>query len=206
MIIFILKYLCYFYKLFCWILIIVIGSIITCLRSKAIKVNDSKTLDYTENDYSPPHNRKNIKLNNQKTDDEIYQKQQKMNSNKENNYGPSFVPSINDTNSSSELDLTQTILDSDSDEYSDKKRSNKESISDGERKPLKSCLKPLPNYNIVPKINKKVSFHKKIKIRVIESEETPSLRMMSESEKCRMKSESSAELNRLRMKKKYNPI
>lgn len=202
MIVFLCEPLYFFFKFCYWFVIINICTVITCLKNKHIDSKNDRNLEYYEKDYRSCYDDFNVKSNYQLANNDVYLKRSK---NKNDTDEKFRIFSKKDAFTDSKLDLTQSIPGSDSDEYSDKNRNKKESNSEGEKKRLKSCLKKSNNFNKILKSKKKVSFHTKIKIRVIESEEIPSLRMTSESESYGKKSESTAELNRLRMKKNNNP-
>uniref|UniRef100_A0A0N5A6M7 inorganic diphosphatase n=1 Tax=Parastrongyloides trichosuri TaxID=131310 RepID=A0A0N5A6M7_PARTI len=109
------------------------------------------------------------------------------------------LQNINTQNES--LDSTQNNNDSDKDDSSDKKAIvvPKKDKSNRQKDGLKSCLKKRVDIKGA-KNRKKVIFDQKVKIRIIECEEVPTS-MISDSEKYRMKSESAAEIKKLKNKK-----
>uniref|UniRef100_A0A0K0FAA0 Uncharacterized protein n=1 Tax=Strongyloides venezuelensis TaxID=75913 RepID=A0A0K0FAA0_STRVS len=188
-------------KFYGWILSVGVGFLITCSGRSTFGKNSDAKFGNFDKEFLPNNDDVLIKAkkNPQLCDDEIHMRRKKS-SNNDDNDGPPNVSPKDGKNFENELDMTQTPPDNDSDECSDKNRSNKNYSSKKENK-LKTCLKS-PNTNSDDSIShKKVSFNEKVKIRVVESEDVPSLRSSNDSDGHKRKSKSSIKLNKLRTKK-----
>uniref|UniRef100_A0A0N5C8Q8 Uncharacterized protein n=1 Tax=Strongyloides papillosus TaxID=174720 RepID=A0A0N5C8Q8_STREA len=192
-------------KFYWWIFSVGVGFLITCSGRRTFGNNSDAKFGNFDKEFLPNNDDvlKKPKTNSQLYDDEIHMRRKKS-SNNDDNDGPPNVSPKGNRNFENELDMTQTPPDNDSDECSDKNRSNKNYSSKREKNKLKTCLKS-PNTASDDSIShKKVSFNEKVKIRVVESEDMPSLRSSNDSDGHKRKSKSSIKLNRLRMKKKDN--